>query len=285
MTIAKRANRQPAGMRVPERADIPPQAAPASSSRHVLSRRSVMFEIGLATAAYLSYFLVRGFTQSGFQQAADNANLVIRFEKWTNLYHETVVQGAMKHHDSLLNLANWVYIWGHWPVIIVVGTWLLWSSPREYRTLRNTFLISGGIGLLIFATFPVAPPRLLDVGLIDTITERSHSYRVLQPPAFVNQYAAMPSLHFGWDLIIGIVLVRNARSPYVRALGFLLPVAMGWAVIATGNHFVIDTVAGAALALFGLMVATLGAEKLDKGQERIQFLAARALRLPRPTNA
>lgn len=226
--------------------------------------------------AYLSYFLVRGMTESGFAQASDNAERVIRFEKWIGLFHEAAIQEAVANHDWLVNLANWIYVWGHWPVIIVVGVWLMRSNSGEYRILRNSFLISGGIGLIVFATFPVAPPRLLEIGLIDTVTERSGAYRFLQPAAFVNQYAAMPSLHFGWDLLIGITLVRHARSRYARVVGLLLPVAMGWAVVATANHFLIDSIAGAALALFGLAVATAAARRLDRFQERIEVFAVTA---------
>ena len=251
--------------------------APAPAHHRTVRRNAVLFEVALATVAYFSYFLVRGLTESGFDRATVNAERVIRFEKWLGLYHEDAVQDAIANHDWLVNLANWVYIWGHWPVIITVGAWLLWSCPREYRTLRNGFLISGAIGLVVFATFPVAPPRLLDLGLIDTVTDRSMAYRILQPPAFVNQYAAMPSLHFGWDLLVGIELVRRADKVYVRAIGVLLPLLMGWAVVATANHFIIDGLIGGVLALFGLGVATLAARQLDGAQDRIQSFAARAL--------
>jgi membrane-associated phospholipid phosphatase len=114
------------------------------------------------------------------------------------------------------------------------------------------------------------------LGLVDTVTERSHAYRVLQPAAFVNQYAAMPSLHFGWDLLVGIAVVRNARAWYFRVVGLALPLAMAWAVVATANHFLIDCVAGAALALLALAVATLKSEQLDALQIRGQRIATRA---------
>lgn len=251
------------------------EAAPGD--HRTARRKAVLFEVCLATIAYISYFLVRGITESGFAQATDNAELVIRFEKWLGFYREDAIQDAMAHHDWLVNLANWVYIWGHWPVIVAVGAWLLWASPREYRKLRNGFLISGAIGLVVFAMFPVAPPRLLEIGLIDTVTERSLSYRLLQPPAFVNQYAAMPSLHIGWDLLVGITLVRHAHSRFVRVIGVLLPIAMAWAVVATANHFLIDSLAGAALAIFGLVVATRASRQLDSLQERTQSFVANAL--------
>ena len=96
-------------------------------------------------------------------------------------------------------------------------------------------LLSGAIGMVIFALWPVAPPRLADLGLVDTVTEYSRSYRVLQPPAFTNQYAAMPSLHMGWDLLIGLAIIVAASRLWVRVIGGLLPVLMGWAVVATAE--------------------------------------------------
>lgn len=85
------------------------------------------------------------------------------------------------------------------------------KRPAAYSVFRNAFFISGTIGIIIFVLYPVAPPRLADVGVVDTVTMYSSSYRVLQPPAFVNQYAAVPSLHFGWDLLMGIALVTQSR--------------------------------------------------------------------------
>jgi hypothetical protein len=78
---------------------------------------------------------------------------------------------------------------------------------------------------------------------------------VLQPPAFVNQYAAMPSLHFGWDLLIGLMLFWNARTRLVRAIGLAMPVAMYAAIVLTANHYLVDGVVGGAVALTGLTVA------------------------------
>ncbi len=249
--------------------------------QRLVTRRALIFEVSLATVAYLAYFFVRGLTESGFDQAADNADLLIRFEQWAGLYHEHSVQDAIDGRDWLVNVANWVYIWGHWPVIIVVGTWLLRTHPTEYRVLRNSFLISGGVGLFVFALFPVVPPRLLELGLVDTVTERSYAYRVLQPPGFTNQYAAMPSLHFGWDLLIGITLVRHAKLPALRVIGVALPTAMAWAVVATANHYIIDAIAGAALSLFGLWLATIAARRFDLWQDRIQSVGMRVARIDR----
>ncbi len=139
----------------------------------------------------------------------------------------------------------------------MVAAWLVVKRPAAFTLTRNAFLISGAIGVCIFALYPVAPPRLADVGVIDTVTLYSHSYRVLQPPAFVNQYAAVPSLHFGWDLLIGIVLVREARWLPVRAFGAVVPFLMAAAIVVTANHYIFDALAGGAVALTGLALATV----------------------------
>jgi membrane-associated phospholipid phosphatase len=101
----------------------------------------------------------------------------------------------------------------------------------------------------------VAPPRLFDLDLVDTVTERSEAYRYLQPPAFVNQYAAMPSLHAGWDLLVGVAIVSAATTVALRLVGLLMPLLMVWAVVATANHYVLDVVAGIVLVLIGHAVA------------------------------
>ena len=111
------------------------------------------------------------------------------------------------------------------------------------------------IGVAIFALYPVAPPRLANVGLLDSVTRYSHAYRALQPRELTNIYAAFPSLHFGWDLLVGIALYRHATWRVVRIAGLAVPVAMALAVIATANHFVLDVPAGGAVALTGLLAA------------------------------
>lgn len=227
--------------------------------------RHVTFAIGrevvIALGSFFVYFAVRGLTEGNVDLAIENAGYLIDFERWLGIFIEEDVQALIEGHSLLITFTNWVYIWGHWPVIAPVALWLIIRRPAEYRLIRNAFLLSGAIGLVIFATFPVAPPRLLDLGLTDTVAERSEAYRILQPKALVNQYAAMPSLHFGWNLLIGVSIVAQARGP-LKIAGVLLPVAMAFAVVATANHFIIDAVAGAALALFGLWAARLLERKL-----------------------
>jgi len=235
-------------------------------------------EIVLIVCAYFLYFLVRGMTEGSPERAFINAADVIDLQKRLGIAWELEMQGWISSSQTMTMLMNWIYIYGHWPIIAIVAFWLLMTHPREYQVVRNAFLISGGIGLVVFATYPVAPPRLLDIGLIDTVTEQSRAYRVLQPPALVNQYAAIPSLHFGWNLLIGIVLVRVATPPAARAFGLVMPPLMFLAIVMTANHFVIDGILGAAVALIGLGLA-LWLRKINAGELLRVDRLKRALRV------
>jgi hypothetical protein len=211
-------------------------------------------EAALVIPAVLVYFGIRNLTAGGVGAAFDNAGRLVRLEGALSLGWEDEIQGAIDG-TALVTVANWIYIWGHWPVIVGTGVVLFVLRCDRYRLLRNAMFVSGAIGFLFFALFPVAPPRLLDLGLVDTVTEQSHSYRALQPPGFTNQYAALPSLHAGWNLLVGIVLFGTSTHLAVRAFAVASPLAMSFAVVATANHFVVDVVAGFAVVLAGLAVA------------------------------
>ena len=214
-------------------------------------------QFAMVGAGALCYFGVRGLTRSDVAAAQLNATRVVDLEAGTGLLWETTVQGWVIDSDHLVTAVNWIYIYAHWPVIIGSLVWLFLRRPGEYYTLRNAIFISGAIGLVIFMTFPVAPPRFGAIDLVDTITQRSQSYRAFQPPGLTNQYAAVPSLHFGWNLLVGISLWRATDHPLVRAFALALPPAMATAVVATGNHYVVDVIGGGVVALTGLVVARM----------------------------
>lgn len=141
-------------------------------------------------------------------------------------------------------------------MILAVFVWLARRRPAAYVVYRNALLISGLVGMVIVALHPVAPPRLMDLGFVDTVTTQTNAYRVLQPPAFTNPYAAMPSFHVGWDLLVGIALVRESRSWWPRLAGHVLPMAMVASVVLTGNHYLLDAVVGDLIVLASLALAS-----------------------------
>jgi membrane-associated phospholipid phosphatase len=220
------------------------------SARHGLLR-----EIVLVAAVMLAYFGIRNQTVGSAEEAHANAQRIVDLEQWLHVAWENAVQASIVGTNLLVTLTNWVYIWGHWPVILSVATLLYLYRRERYYVLRNALFVSGAIGFAFFAFLPVAPPRLLDLGLEDTVTSESSAYRALQPPGLTNQYAAFPSLHLGWNVVVGIVLLMTTAHLAVRLFAVVLPLAMGFAVIATANHFVLDVVGGIAIVTVGLVVA------------------------------
>jgi hypothetical protein len=212
-------------------------------------------QVLLVSTAVFTYFRIRGLTQASFAEALHHAGEIVSLESFLGIDIEGAVQAPVRASRTLATTANWIYVWGHWPVIVTILAWLAWRHRDYFRTLRDGMLVSGFLGMAVFVSYPVAPPRLAGLGLVDTVTQASEAYRYLQPPAFVNQYAAMPSLHAGWDLLVGMAIVGAAGPLALRAAGALLPVLMTWSVVATANHYVLDVVAGITLALIGHLVA------------------------------
>jgi hypothetical protein len=237
------------------RASTPGTSSDVPARTRRLSLRLGLHELFIILSAYVLYFGVRGLTESGVDRALENAEDIVAMEKALGIFVEPQLQAYVLDNHWVVTAANWIYIWGHWPVIFAVLAWLLSRHRDAYYVVRNAMIISGLIGIVVFIVFPLAPPRLTDLGFSDTVTLHSRGYRVLQPPAFVNQYAAMPSLHFGWDLLIGLMLFWHARTRVLRVIGLAMPVAMYAAIVLTANHYLVDGVVGGAVALTGLAVA------------------------------
>ena len=225
-----------------------PERAVRASYRTV---RAALLEICVVLGGIVAYFGIRGLTSENPAAAMDHARDIVRLEQLLGLDLEDEMQLWVLDSDPITTVANWIYIWGHWPVIVATFVFLALRHRTIYLRLRNAMMISGGLGLCVYTTYPVAPPRLAELGLVDTVTERSSAYRILQPPAFVNQYAAMPSLHVGWDLLVGLALIAAASALWLRTVGRVMPVLMALATVLTANHYLLDVLGGIAFALAG----------------------------------
>jgi hypothetical protein len=228
----------------------------------------------IVVSAYFCYFMVSGFVAGREFDAFNRAADLISLERGLGIFWEVDLQGWVSNVGLLVNLANWVYVWGHWPVIIFVAVWLFLRHRDDYYVYRNAFLISGAVGLVIFSTLPVAPPRFMPAwGFVDT----ANAYHSGPSAALlVNEYAAMPSLHFGWNLLVGTAIVRNGEWLWFKATGAILPPAMFLSIVLTGNHYIIDGIAGGAVCLLALAAAT---KLRDRLQERGRPDLPRASRL------
>src|SRR5215204_4696994 len=215
-----------------------------------------MGEVLIVIAAALLYFYARGSVDARAADAFAHAAWLIELEQRLGLFWEPTLQRWSLSTGWLDTVANWVYIWGHWPVIAATLLWLMRCHRQDLALYRNAMLISGAIGIACFVFFPMAPPRFMDsLGFVDTVTLESHAYRVLQPPSLTNPYAAMPSLHVGWNLLMGIALYRHATTRGAKLFGILMPIAMYTATILTANHYLLDGIVGSAVALTGFAAA------------------------------
>lgn len=235
-------------------------------------------EAVIVVVAFLIYFYVRGMVVDRADQALANSYDIIALEQRLGIYEELRMQSWILDTYALIKVMNWIYFWGHMPVVIAFAIWLYaWHRPT-YRLVRNAFLASGAIAVVIYATYPVAPPRLVPSGgFVDTMALFDRvGYNAQEVSAFVNPYAAVPSLHFGWALLLGSVVARVAGHPLLKAAGVAWPVAMFFAVVTTGNHFILDAVAGGIVSFAGLGVAFALAYGLRQLRARRQPPLARS---------
>jgi len=210
-------------------------------------------EVALIVTGALLYSLVRGLTDDRVAPAFANAESLIDLERRLGIHIEPDLQAAIVDVPWAVDLANAVYI-AYWPIVFGVAAWLLLMHRPMFALYRNALLVSGLLSLAVFAAFPLAPPRFLD-GYVDTIAAESDGYRSFNASALVNEYAAMPSLHFGWVLLVGIAIASLAEHRAVQAIGVILPVLMLASIVLTGNHFLLDAVVGGAVVLVGFAVA------------------------------
>ncbi|MGI9607064.1 MAG: phosphatase PAP2 family protein [Acidimicrobiales bacterium] len=207
------------------------------------------------TGALLFYLGVRRLTEGDELEAVGNGLELLRLEAALGLNVEAELQNLVIGADWAITLFNWIYIWGHWPVLASTFIWLFFRHRTEFVLFRNSLVISGLIGLVIFAIYPVAPPRLLEIGMVDTVAELSQAVHVMQPPSMVNKYAALPSFHVGWNFLVALAIFRAAPIRAVRLAALAGPAAMSASVVLTANHYIVDGVVGIAIAYVAWMVA------------------------------
>lgn len=217
--------------------------------------RAVLLELGFVTVALTCYLVVRWYTLPRLDQAISNAHDVLAVEQVLGIAWERAVQEATMAVPLVNAFFTQVYVWGYFPVLLTVMVWLYLRHRDTYRRLRNRLLASGAAGLLVYAFFPCAPPWIGGTGFTDTVAGHSLG-EVARPSAIANVTAAMPSFHCGWLLIAGVVVFQATSSHLLRVLAVLHPALMCYAVVSTGNHWVLDIPAG--LFLAGITLAAFG---------------------------
>lgn len=231
--------------------------------------RITRFEIAeaalIATALPL-YYLLRGIASVDVDAAVERGHDLVEIERTLGIFWENDLQEWVLPAGWFIDLMNQLYLYWHLPVIGVVALWLYVRSRRDYLLLRNAFLISGVIALCVYLTLPVAPPRLLpEYGFVDTITQQYETQRPGTPGIFVNHYAAVPSLHFGWNALAGVMPLACVRNAWTYGFAAAMPAITLASIVFTANHFFLDAAAGALAVAAGAAIALLVRDRLVRG--------------------
>ncbi len=204
-----------------------------------------------------AYQVARGIADRNPPRAFENGLHVIGIERHANALFELTLQRLVDGSEVVATLASWTYWNSEFTVLGLALLWVYLRRNEAFVRFRNTILIANGIGLVGYVLLPTAPPRMFpDLGFDDTLAsfgELNHGSGLIEFAA--NPYAAMPSLHAADALIVGLALFSVCRWRWAKALWLLWPAWVWFSVMATGNHFWLDVVAGVVVAaLAGLLV-------------------------------
>jgi hypothetical protein len=201
-------------------------------------------DLALIGGGFFLYEFGRTQTRGSESTAVENAEKVLRLQNWLHLPNEARLQAWFLPHIETMEVFNKVYSFAFLSTFIGVFLWMSFNAPLVYRTMRNAVGVATFTALLFFALVPLAPPRLTEAsGMVD-----SHA-RVGLVHGFVNQYAAMPSLHVGWMALAGWGLAKAIGGWKGRAIGVIPPGLMMLTVVVTGNHYWLDGIVGSILCL------------------------------------
>ena len=251
----------------------------ASRLRSWLSvRHSLRSEAAAVLVMYGLYELARGLVVGDTSEANRHALQLVGLERSLHLFLEANVQHAAHALPGLTSLLGTAYLTLHLAVTAGVLLWLHRRRLAAFPFLRTALLLASGLALVGFLVYPTAPPRLAGIGIADTVTNGHVNLNKGLVSSLYNPYAAVPSMHIGYALLVAASLFHHGRGRLVRMLAALYPPFVLLVVVATGNHFFLDAAAGALVAV----VAAAGAALLTPrvAPSRISELPTRPEPLP-----
>lgn len=215
-------------------------------------------QIGLLLIVDFAYETVRGIADGQRATAFAHGQQVIDVERATHTFFEPDLQAFFTPANWLIDFANQVYMNSQFAVVLGFFFWLYFFRNESYCFVRNMFAVSMGLALIGYALYPTAPPRFFaEYGLVDTINDFSsvnHDSALVK--VFINPYAAVPSMHCAFALMIGATGVKLGRHRLTKALWAAWPLLVAWVVIVTGNHYWIDIALGWGVAVSSALIAS-----------------------------
>lgn len=212
-------------------------------------------EVVAVVTLYAVYEATRGLAAGGASVAVRHAHVVASWERTIGVFVEHDVQAAAHTVPGLLGMLSVSYLTLHLGVTAAYLVWLYRRDPIAFPLARTTLLIATALSVAIFVLYPTAPPRMAGVGIADTVSGNHVDLNRGLLHAFYNPFAAIPSLHFGYALVVGTGLYRHGQRWATRITGVLYPLLVLGVIVATGNHFLIDAAAGAAIVALALVAA------------------------------
>jgi hypothetical protein len=221
------------------------------------ARHPLPIELAMVIGLYAAYEATRGLVAGDAHLALRHAQDVVSLERSLHIFVEGPVQHAALAVPGLIGTLGFAYLTLH---LSLTGGLLLWlhrRRPAAYPLVRTTLLLVTAIAVVGYVVFPAAPPRLSGVGIVDTISDGHVDLNDGLVSSLYNPFAAVPSMHVGYALIVGASLARYARHPIARLAGLAYPPFVLLVIVATGNHFLVDAAVGAAVAGVALLAARL----------------------------
>jgi hypothetical protein len=204
----------------------------------------LFLEIGLMYGVYFVYKMVRYEARGNVSAAFDNAHQVVHIERALGIFTEVDVQAWALRSTDLIRWLNRYYLVAHFTVSMVCFIWLYARHPAGYAKCRRLLIGLTLLALAVHVTYPLAPPRMLgNLGFVDTASRFGpNTYGDGSKfKALANQFAAMPSLHFGWSVLVAYAVVRFSKSR-LRFGAILHPICTLAAIVLTANHYWLDAI-------------------------------------------
>jgi PAP2 superfamily len=225
-------------------------------SRVPRKRRDGLRQVLVVLGVVALYELARLAMEPNWTAAIANARRVTHVEEVLSLGWERQLQDAFVALPDVVRAMNVFYFVGHFLLTAVFFLWLYHRSRPAFGAFRDGFVVATLVAVLIHWRFPTAPPRLADLGIRDTLQLFSGiDIGSQDSTALSNPVAAVPSLHAGYAFGVGMGVFRYARSRLVRGAALVYPALVVLTIIVTGNHFVLDALAGIAVLVLGLLLA------------------------------
>jgi hypothetical protein len=222
----------------------------------------IVRQLLLFGGAYLLYRIARGAVDGRAAVAFTHARQLISVERTMHFFVEPSVQAWASGSHLLMAIATWLYVNAQTSLLIGGLLYLYLFHNRSFYFVRNMLMVAMAIALVGYVVFPTAPPRFMpEWGFFDYVSDLTGvSQTSASVNALTNPYAAIPSMHVAFALMLGWPLAILVRPRLLRLAWILYPFVIVFVTVATGNHFLADAVLGALTA----GVSAYAAERLGR---------------------